>query len=130
MFGTAITETLTVEVSQFNIRVVLVEPGSFRTEGIYGHQYFTENPIAGYDAMRAASNARFSSNSTAGYGDPDKAAEVIVDVVRGEGVGKGRPWPEYLLLGTDAESDVREKCSKVLKAIDEWVDVSRNVDFD
>jgi len=62
-------------------------------------------------------------------GDPDKAAEVIVDVVRGEGVAKGRPWPEYLLLGEGAEAAVRGKCSKVLKVLDEWLDVTRNVHF-
>ena len=63
-------------------------------------------------------------------GDPDKAAEAIVDVVRGEGIAKGRPWPEYLFLGDGAEVSVREKCSKVLKVLDEWVDVTRNVNFD
>jgi hypothetical protein len=52
---------MTVELSQFNIRVVLVEPGSFRTEGIFGQQYFTANPIAEYDALPAASSAIVSS---------------------------------------------------------------------
>lgn len=56
--------------------------------------------------------------------------QVVVDVVRGEGVAKGRPWPGYLILGEDAENDVRTKCSKVLKVLDEWVDVSRGVNFD
>lgn len=119
-----------VELSQFNIRVVLVEPGAFRTEGICNQQYFTANPIADYDALRTSSHAIFSSVSGTQKGDPDKAAEVIVDVVRGEGVTKGRSWPEYLLLGNDAETGVREKTSKVLKALDEWVDVTRNVNFD
>lgn len=53
-----------------------------------------------------------------------------MDVVRGEGVAKGRRWPEYLLLGDDAEAAVRGKCSKVLKILDEWVDVTRSVSFD
>jgi len=126
----AITETLTVELSQFNIRVVLVEPGAFRTEGIGGQQYFTSNPIADYDALRTFSRAKFSSVPGTQNGDPDKAAEVIVDVVRGEGITKGRSWPEYLILGNDAEAGVREKTSKVLKVLDEWVDVTRNVNFD
>ena len=121
---------MAIELSPFNIRVVLVEPGSFRTEGIYGHPYFTTNPIPEYDAMRAASSAIFSAIPGTEDGDPGKAAEVIVDIVRGEGVAKGRPWPEYLMLGNDAEVAVRGKCSKVLKVLDEWVDVTRNVNFD
>ena len=97
-------------------------------------EFFTENPIAGYDELRAAGIARiarYKSSSGIGTitGDPDKAAEAIVDVVRGEGVAKGRPWPEYLFLGEGAEEAVREKCSKVLKILDEWVDVTRNVHF-
>ena len=53
-----------------------------------------------------------------------------MDVVRGEGVAKGRPWPEYLFLGDGIEASVRGKSSKVLKVLDEWVDVTRNLNFD
>jgi len=126
----AITETLTSELSPFNIQVVLVEPGSFRTEGINSQQPFTANAMTEYDTIRTASIARFSSIPGTEKGDPDKAAEVIVDVVRGEGVAKGRLWPEYLFLGNDAEADVRAKTSKILKTLDEWVDVTRGVNFD
>jgi len=125
----ALTETLKTELSSFNIRVVLVEPSAFRTEGMHRQEFFTANPIAEYDELRAACIARFKSFPEAVTGDPDKAAEAIVDVVRGEGVAKGRPWPEYLFLGEDAEVGVREKCAKVLKVLDEWLDVTRNVHF-
>lgn len=126
----ALTETLTLELAPYNIRVLLVEPGAFMTEGIYGQPFFTSNPIPAYDDMRAASKARFASVPGTEKGDPTKAMQVVVDVVRGEGVAKGRPWPGYLVLGEDAENDVRTKCSKVLKVLDEWVDVARGVNFD
>ena len=80
--------------------------------------------------MRNASKTRFASVSGTEKGDPDKAVEAIVDVVCGEGVVKGRPWPGYLVLGEDAEVDVRTKCKKVLDVLDEWVDVVRSVNFD
>jgi hypothetical protein len=54
----------------------------------------------------------------------------VVDIVRGEGVAQGREWPKYLVLGTDADGDVREKCKIVLDALDEWKDVTRGVNFD
>ena len=92
-------------------------------------EFFTANPIPDYDDLRAACIARFKSLPGKANGDPDKAAEAIVDAVRGEGVAKGRPWPEYLFLGEGAEEAVRGKCSKALKILDEWVDVTRNVHF-
>jgi hypothetical protein len=106
---------------------------------MFRQEFFTANPISDYDELRAACIARYKSldslpgtvDSLPGTvnGDPDKAAEAIVDVVRGEGVAKGRPWPEYLFVGEGAEAAVREKCSKVLRVLDEWLDV-RNVHFE
>ena len=63
-------------------------------------------------------------------GDPDKAMEAVVDVVRGEGVAKGRQFPRYLILGEDAEQDVRIKSHKILNALDEWKDVTCGVSYD
>jgi hypothetical protein len=99
---------------------------------MFRQEFFTANPISDYDELQAACIARYKSlDSLPGTvnGDPDKAAEAIVDVVRGEGVAKGRPWPEYLFVGEGAEAAVREKCSKVLRVLDEWLDV-RNVHFE
>ncbi|KIK98636.1 hypothetical protein PAXRUDRAFT_31063 [Paxillus rubicundulus Ve08.2h10] len=91
-------ETLAIELAPLNIRVLIVEPGSFRTEGIYA------NP---FDAMNA-----------------------MVDVVRGEGAAAGREWPLYLVLGKDADIDIRNKCAKMIRHLDEWSDVVRGVDLD
>ncbi|KAF8964496.1 hypothetical protein BDZ97DRAFT_1815400 [Flammula alnicola] len=126
----AMTEALMTELAPLNIKVLLVQPGGFRTEGIYAQPYFTEHSIPANDPLRAASMARFASVPGSEKGDPDKAAKAIVDVVRGEGVAKGRPWPGYLILGEDAEVNVKNKCAKVLNVLDEWVDVTRGVSFD
>lgn len=42
-------------------------------------------------------------------GDPVKAVELIVDVVRGKGKAKGRRFPHYLPLGEEAGDAIREK---------------------
>ncbi|KAF8900766.1 hypothetical protein CPB84DRAFT_1778858 [Gymnopilus junonius] len=126
----AVTEAFMSELAQFNIKVLLVQPGAFPTEGINGQIFFTENPIKEYDAMRTATKNKFSSIDGTQKGDPNKAVEAIVDVVKGEGVAKGRPWPGYLFLGEDAEFDVRKRCTKVLNILDEWADVTRGVNFD
>ncbi|KAG9220096.1 hypothetical protein CCMSSC00406_0009881 [Pleurotus cornucopiae] len=128
----AISETLALEVAPFNIRVLLVAPGSFRT-GIYSQPYFTSNPLEDYDVIRAESQKRFASVPGTEKGDPDKAMEALVDTVRGEGVarenGRDGEWPGLLILGADAEQDVRVKTSKVIGVLDKWGDVARNVVF-
>ncbi|KAG6856147.1 hypothetical protein H0H87_007052 [Tephrocybe sp. NHM501043] len=126
----SLTETLATEVAPFNIRVLLIAPGSFRTEGIYGQLYNLSNRIAVNDPIREASMSKFKSIAGTEKGDPDKAMEAVVDIVRGEGVAAGRPWPGLLVLGEDAERDVRDKCNKVLKALDDWKDVTCGVNFD
>ncbi|CAA7262140.1 unnamed protein product [Cyclocybe aegerita] len=126
----AMTECFRGELASFNIKVLSVQPGAFHTEGIYSQPYLTGNPIPEYDELRAKSIARFSTFAQVARGDVNKAVNAIVDVVRGEGVAKGRPWPNYLILGDDAEADVRNKCSQVLTELDTWIDVTRGVNVD
>ncbi|OAX35350.1 NAD(P)-binding protein [Rhizopogon vinicolor AM-OR11-026] len=127
---TAMGETLAVEVAPFNIRVLIVEPGAFRTENIYINKFDTwTNPIPDYDDIRASANAMWGSIHGKQPGDPVKAMKIIVDVVKGEGVAVGREWPLYLILGEDAERDVRNKCAKILGHLDEWQDVIRDVNL-
>lgn len=124
-------ETLSIELAVFSIKVLIVAPGSFKTEGIYGQQFFNSNPILAYGEFRDATNQRFrTAVGGAQNGDPDKAMEAVVDVVKGEGKAKGRPWPLYLVLGHDAEEAIRQKTTKLLNHIDEWSDVIGAVGFD
>lgn len=123
-------ETLSVELAPFSIKVLIVAPGSFRTEGIYGQPFFVSNPITVYDDIRNTAMQRFAAVPGTQKGDPDKAMEVVVDVVKGEGKAKGRPWPLYLALGDDADDDIREKTNKLLEHVDQWSDVIRSVNFD
>lgn len=123
-------ETLAVELAPFNIRVLIVEPGAFRTENIYSNKFDTwTNPIPDYDETRAETLARYEAIPGKQPGDPMKAMKFVVDVVRGEGVAAGREWPLYLVLGEDAERDVRNKCMMMLKHLDEWKDVIRDVNI-
>ena len=126
----ALAETFAVELAPFKIPVLLVIPGSFATEGMYRPSISADNAIAGYDAMREESRLRFHSLAVSAKGDPDKAMEVVVDVVRGEGVASGKSWPFYLILGEDADRDVGMRCRKVLGVLGEWKDVALSVSFD
>ncbi|KAG0702630.1 hypothetical protein DFH29DRAFT_1079385 [Suillus ampliporus] len=126
----AMSETLALEVAPFNIRFLIVEPGAFRTENICRNKFDTwTNPISDYDDGRAQSLVRFETLPGSQPGDPMKAMKVVVDVVRREGVAAGREWPLYLVLGEDAESDIRNKCATMVKHLDEWQDVIRDVNL-
>lgn len=80
--------------------------------------------------MRAKAEKSFTSVAGTEKGDPDKAMEVVVDVVKGEGKASGREWPLYLALGEDSERDIRAKVGKLVRHVDEWGDVIRSVKFD
>lgn len=82
-------------------------------------------------------------------GDPKKYASLVVDVVRGEGImrrrdgainqveeteGKGkekgdvRPWPERLIVGSDAVADITATFKSWEQSIDEYGDMIRSTD--
>ena len=56
-------------------------------------------------------------------GDPDRAAQAILDLVRAD-----EP-PIHLLLGTDALRRAREKVDAVIEEMDRWEGVTRGTDF-
>ncbi|KAK7039573.1 putative oxidoreductase YusZ [Favolaschia claudopus] len=127
----AIAETWTVELAQFNIRVLLVEPSAFRTRAVRTpDNYNLSNPITAYDTMREVNLQWYAGWDGKQVGDPDKAMEAVVDVVRGEGAANGKPWPRYLALGKDADRDIRAKCNIMTDHLDEWSEVVKRVDFD
>ncbi|KAF5355243.1 hypothetical protein D9758_006006 [Tetrapyrgos nigripes] len=121
----AITESLAAELSPFNIKVLLVAPGAFRTEGIYSIPFNTSNPIPDYDSLRNVAMARYNSIPGTETGDPTKGMQVLVDVIRGEGCAEGKKWPGTLLLGEDAERDLRKKWDTFTNILKEWGDVVR-----
>ncbi|KAF6741949.1 hypothetical protein DFP72DRAFT_861277 [Ephemerocybe angulata] len=127
----ALTDTISAEVAPFGVRVVLVAPGAFRTEGIYSGTFYGDNKISQYDELREASLKRFNSVPGTEKGDPSKAMDLLVDVVRGEGRAAGRPWPRYLLLGEDSNANALSRMEKITKDIDEWKDLTtQGVAFD
>ena len=67
--------------------------------------------------------------------DSIKTAKAIIDTVCGRitnSEGKVLEWPDlnFLPLGPDAEKDIRNKCERILKVLDEYKDVARGVAAD
>ena len=62
-------------------------------------------------------------------GNPEKGVQVMLDVVRGEGVAQGKEFPKSLLMGSDTFAVVQETIQGYLKLQENWESVSKSTDF-
>ena len=62
-------------------------------------------------------------------GDPEKLVQVVLDVVRGEGVALGRELPLSLPLGSDTFNTIQETLCRTDKVLEDWEDVIKSTDF-
>jgi len=90
---------------------------------------FRANPIADYDDTRSLVAQFVQSVNGNQPGDPKKAVEVMLDVVKGEGVAEGKVMPERLPLGPDVLTTVRKRCVGHLSICNEWEDVIRSTNY-
>jgi NAD(P)-dependent dehydrogenase (short-subunit alcohol dehydrogenase family) len=119
-----LSASLALEVLPFGVKVTAVAPGAFRTDFRSTHSIRKSDAE---DAVYAPSvgrvMSRFDVMAGKQIGDPDRAAQAILELVRAE-----QP-PIHLLLGTDALRRAREKVDSVIEEMDRWEDVTRGTDF-
>lgn len=63
-------------------------------------------------------------------GDAKKGSNVIIDVVKGEGVAEGRAFTPVVLLGSDCYDHARSTLTKAVEKFDDWKDISISTDRD
>lgn len=116
------SEALAQEVAPFGIKVLIVEPGQFRTE-LAGASMRHMPPMEAYqevmDGTRAFAHAMHGTQS----GDPMKAAAAI------EAALEAPVTPLRLQLGADAVDAVREHALKLLKDLQTWETLARDTTF-
>ncbi|TWR26667.1 SDR family NAD(P)-dependent oxidoreductase [Mucilaginibacter achroorhodeus] len=116
------SEGLAIEVADVGIKVTCIEPGGFRTD--WAGDSMTYAPeIEGYDTVNKRS-AQFKSGNFKPTGDPDKAAEVIINIVN-----ETEP-PLHLLLGSDAVGIAKHSEAAKLRELEKWEQVSMSTDAD
>jgi NADP-dependent 3-hydroxy acid dehydrogenase YdfG len=114
----AISQTLRVEVAAFNIDVVVIEPGLFRTQ-IASNFRTVETEI---DVYVATTNLiKEYAATTKDIGDPVKGARLIVEALTQTGHAAGRKLPARLPLGPVFEG-VEATLANDLKEVSEWKD--------
>jgi NAD(P)-dependent dehydrogenase (short-subunit alcohol dehydrogenase family) len=116
------SEVLANEVRPFGVRVIIVEPGAFRTDW-QGSSMIMQEPGPDYrETVGRMHEMRRSTNGTQ-PGDPARAADVIVDVVNAP-----EP-PRRLLLGRGAVEQALASGAERNEEARQWAAVSRSADF-
>ena len=118
-----ITLTLKTEVEPLGIRVLVIEPGAFRTDFSGRSLTGAKTEIADYAGTvgpRRPANDRTHGTQP---GNPKNAARLIVDTV------KQAELPLRLLLGSDAVSIVTTALNRQLDEIAAWKSASSSTDF-
>ncbi|MFT9216617.1 MAG: oxidoreductase [Acetobacter malorum] len=118
-----ISATLRKEVALLGIKVMVVQPGAFRTDFAGRSLQGSTTTIADYDATVGPRRKAVNKTSGKEPGNPVKAAHVLVDVITGEKL------PDSLLLGSDAVTWATDAIKAELQEIADWKTVSISTDF-
>lgn len=117
------SESLAKEVRHLGIRVMLVEPGAFRT-GFYGYRLEESGKkLSDYDIFANQYRKADTGNPSNQRGDPQKGGALIVRTV----LEKTPPF--RLLLGSDAVQAACSTLEERLREIHEWEKISGTSDF-
>lgn len=125
------TESLQIELTAFNIRSIIFEPGAFRTKiTSQDNTRINLSEHQDYQSMIVELNATIEAINDNQPGDPKLGAERMVDVIRCEGAAKGKPIPPLLPLGSHALKVIKDKCLETLKICDEWEQFITSTDYE
>lgn len=96
-------ESLSHEVAPFGIRVLIVQPGGFRTQFQVNASHQDDFVPPAYQGTIAQERLRMIRGSHGAQpGDPERAAVAMLQAVTGEGAGKACEGQLRLPLGKDA----------------------------
>src|ERR671916_1964392 len=114
----AASQALAAEVAPLGLRVLIVEPGSFRTE--FGGARLHESPVIAAYAETAGRNRDYITGVDGTQpGDPRKAAAAILDAL-------DAPEPPLrLALGADAVQSIGAGLDARRAELDAWAHVAR-----
>lgn len=117
------SEALAQEMAPFGVKVLIVEPGAFRTELVGGAM--REMPeIAAYADVVGPTRAFAHGMHQTQAGDPAKAAAAI------EAAIDAKDTPLRLVLGSDAVDAIRAHAQTLLAELAGWEKTARATAFD
>jgi len=118
------SDALRKELAPLDIRVMVIEPGAFRTD--FAGRSLTQSAKIISDYESTAGQRRKEKDTTNGkqQGDPQKAAQVLIQTFESVEV------PFRLLLGSDAIKLTRAELDAQYAELQAWEKVSVTTDFD
>ena len=117
----AMSEALAEEVAPLGIKVLVVEPGQFRTDAMA--KRFEADHIGDYETLLAPLRNRFASLDGKQPGDPKLAAYAIFAALEAD------PQAFRLPLGKDAMTRMRAKVARLTADMDRWEKMALSTDF-
>ncbi len=118
-----LSEVMAEDVKEFGVKVTVVAPGAFRTEFLQDTSVvFAKKHIEGYDAIRASHQKYATLNGTQ-LGDPDKAADVFIEIVENPNP------PVRLFLGSDAYTRAIAKIDLLTNELEHNKQLAFSTDF-
>ncbi|TWV94007.1 SDR family oxidoreductase [Chitinophaga pinensis] len=120
----AFSEVLAKEVSEFGIRVTIVEPSGFRTGFLTpGSLSKSTSDIEGYELVKKTQDQYLSTDGQQA-GDPGRAATILIALA-----AQTAP-PVHLFLGRDAYLRAARKLNAMKEELEQLKDISISADFD
>jgi NAD(P)-dependent dehydrogenase (short-subunit alcohol dehydrogenase family) len=118
-----LSESLAQEVAPLGIKVLLVEPGPFRTDWAGRSAAEAPDTLEDYRETASAGLKRLRGRNGRQPGDPARAAVAIIQTV------EAQEPPLRLLLGKFALANARLKVVALQKDFEGWAKVSEAADF-
>jgi NAD(P)-dependent dehydrogenase (short-subunit alcohol dehydrogenase family) len=119
-----VSEAVYGEVRPLGIKVTIVEPGPFRTDFIGRSLDRAEHSMEVYQPTVGKFLQFLGKIEGRQPGDPDKAAQVLIQVVNAENP------PLRLVLGKYAYNKFREKIESLTQELNEWEAIAASTDFE
>ena len=103
----------------FDINAIIFEPGYYRIKAFANIKHDEAHTLeyAGFNEAVLALKTAICGNEP---GDPEKAVGRMLDVVKGEGMARGRSMPPRLPLGKDGLAVLKNNCIATLILCEEW----------
>jgi NAD(P)-dependent dehydrogenase (short-subunit alcohol dehydrogenase family) len=118
-----ISESLSIELAPLGIKVLIVEPGPFRTDWAGRSLLESKTVIADYDATAGERRRQSRARSGQQQGDPARGAEAIIAAV------ESKNPPLHLLLGKPALDMAYKKLDTLKKDFDAWRNTTLGADY-
>jgi NAD(P)-dependent dehydrogenase (short-subunit alcohol dehydrogenase family) len=120
-----LSEALRAEVAPLGIQVVIIEPGSFRTDFLDGSSLYTARQvIEDYAATAGHVRNQAADRNHAQVNDPVKGAAAIVTIAT-----VADP-PARLQLGADSVAAVEAKLQQATEELDKWRELAISTTHD